>query len=780
MASQPPGTSFSDPTSWPKLNVLYLDECQTDYEARIRNFILNRDRFQHISQSSKMKLNDEIRKSPYDLASIPHVYSKDPATAKRERHDDMADCKNGVLLLKEVGSIEQKLHRAMHIYFRLRRIDFGDDTEAELKKKPLYEVVHSVMSDVMSAFALEEEYRNRALPPVSCQSLTTTISEPIVTIATSGSHFQSTHEFIISRSSDMTSNPMLMGFSTSSESRNIVQTGTIPRTPHAGTHVHFSTLNSPGISHSIYTGIHDPYATTVTENNSVPVVRTTTHNLMGHMGDVNQNLVSNITPSSVPLVTSANNNYLGTNPSVIQPVRDIFQFTQSDKSSNRTSNGVQDPYYMHIPAHSTMMSYGKNEYGGFHQYPAQSQVYPPHTMNSTPRILPPTNPFSTPVSIHDNSFLDSTHMNLELNNLRQELANLRQQNETQIQRHANQTDSNTLKKIQCLPRWNIRFSGDKIDDKYQTIEDYIAAIYTFIDSQKVNETDMINNILPTLGGAARTWFLTLANKDNMSLRQFFNQLRSRFADKRNKVEIISSLCTRKYDPKSGYIIEHIDQLMLEMAYLNMAEADQLNIVLKTLPSEARGFAITRSVSSVSDLKQLCQEIYPPSVKFISKKKPEDKFVKKVMKVECESECDSEEENDESEDSDMVTQLCHLVSKFQKSNPNKKRNSKQFEPRTKSFNNDFKSDPRREFRSEPKNEPITKNRPERTDVIQLEWSKIQGNLDTVCYNCRQFGHSHEMCSAPKLRPFCYRCGRPDVYSADCPSKICVTNRDTQKN
>lgn len=187
-----------------------------------------------------------------------------------------------------------------------------------------------------------------------------------------------------------------------------------------------------------------------------------------------------------------------------------------------------------------------------------------------------------------------------------------------------QNEGNTLKKLQALP-------------------------------QEVSETDMIRNILPTLNGAARTWLLTVPNKNQLSLMQFFDLLRARFADKRNKVGVIAALCTRDFDFKKGYIIEHIDQLMLDMAYLALDSSDKLSIVLKTLPSKVRGYASYRNVQNVEDLKSFCQQIYPPSVKGSKKVKTDEKSSRRsVFNMECDSEAENAfEDPEEDENTDII-------------------------------------------------------------------------------------------------------------------------------
>lgn len=277
----------------------------------------------------------------------------------------------------------------------------------------------------------------------------------------------------------------------------------------------------------------------------------------------------------------------------------------------------------------------------------------------------------------------------------------------------------------------------------------------------------------------------MANKDQLSLRQFLSKLRSRFADKRNKVEIIATLCSRLFDPKREFIGQHFDNLMLEMAYLSLSEEEKLHIVLKTLPSDIKGYAFSRNVQSVDELKEFCQQIYPPSVKVTPKKEKHDDKPRRVMEMECEVESEYENETEsldlEEDDDSSYTQLCHLVSKHLEMEPAKKKFSKPFEQRSTfnpsaEFKRESKFPSRKEFKPEPKRE--TNPHPAKSEVM-VDLTKIEGTSASICFNCRQYGHNHESCTRPRTQIFCYKCGWPGVLFSECPSAICVELKE-QKN
>lgn len=110
----------------------------------------------------------------------------------------------------------------------------------------------------------------------------------------------------------------------------------------------------------------------------------------------------------------------------------------------------------------------------------------PSIPHATPYVIPHTQLPTQPLT---------RNVEDELNDLRQQLAQFQSSNNSHSQNQSQRmNDSNTLKKLQALPRWNIRSSGDKIDEKNESIEDYISAIHNFIDTQEVSENDLIRNI----------------------------------------------------------------------------------------------------------------------------------------------------------------------------------------------------------------------------------------------------------------------------------------------
>lgn len=130
---------------------------------------------------------------------------------------------------------------------------------------------------------------------------------------------------------------------------------------------------------------------------------------------------------------------------------------------------------------------------------------------------------------------------------------------------------------------------------------------------------------------------------------------------------------------------------------------------------------------------------------------------------------SETQNDESDDNSTLHQICQLVSKQLKLGTSKKK--KTF---SKASGSEFK--PVSRVKPESKNESITKS--VKTEV-SVDLATVVGATATICFNCRRFGHSREMCTAPRTQSFCYNCGGPGVYTGNCPAQKCTAKRE-QKN
>lgn len=240
--------------------------------------------------------------------------------------------------------------------------------------------------------------------------------------------------------------------------------------------------------------------------------------------------------------------------------------------------------------------------------------------------------------------------------------------------------------------------------------------------------------------------------------------------------MISSLSSRKFEFGQGYIIDHIDQLLLEMAYETFSPEEKFQITMRTLPNEVRGYVVSRGVNTVEEVKNFCQVIYLPTVQRISnsKEKKTEKPSRKVMAVECESGSENEVGSSlDGHDDDTLVRAVNYLNKLRNPKSVPRRTGKSLESRSKPAS-DSKRDSKSESKIESKSEPVLKsNKAE----VTIDMTKVEGTLAVICFNCRLFGHSHETCPAPRLQAFYYKCGWPGAYTSSCAN--CNSNNE-QKN
>lgn len=802
----PPGDSFTEPMAWPKLDAIHLDYGQIEYEVKIRKLdaLVHRDANNCLTVDSLRLLNREIQQPPYLPEAVTPSYSWELNSETHHSHlkDEVKICREGANMLKDLSDPNQILHRAIHIFYRLKRLDCSNYVDLEERKGRIYSLVRSHIVDSMTKLHLdlnvEIAQRISLTSPLRLTTSTHSRLTPIV------------DQPEVSIADNVHSSPL------ANSTFNQAQLTTTHSQAHTQSKVSFPNHSMPPI-YTSYTGTIPKNQPTSSYLSSYdPLPRTHVPGVSYSQNPFTQHSYTQVTYSNPPRMAipfSGMNNIQYANPvdplptfgnlSKQQPLisdtsfpRDPIQTAFTPQSQYHSMGSQAEPNGPAIAVANDELSRRWTEFMRFvreqpnipqrptgvdpnhlllQMEPAISQPQAqrdsklddfPRRSEPRPNEFPPNYPLPNYVPSQNES--NSNRFQCPTNSHEARIPNeaIPLNYRTNSEHHANashaQTDMNALKKLQALPRWNIRFSGDKVDDKNQSIEDYIAAVYSFIDSQGVSDHDMINNLLPTLSGAARTWFLTVP-KGRLSLRQFMNLLRTRFADKRNNVEVIATLCARQFDSRRGYIIDHIDQLMLDMAYLSLKDDDKLNIVLKTLPDEVRGYVVT--ARSIDEIKDLCMKIYPPSVKLIPKKEKNDSKPRKVMELECKSESESDHESLDDQD-EFSQQLCHLVSKHF-SNKKKGKPSEQ-RPKFREFKSGSKSDPKSELKQTTK-----------STKVEIDKSKVEGKLATICFNCRVYGHSHDMCTEARSQPFCYKCGFPGVYFGDCQSQSCVEKRE-QKN
>lgn len=303
------------------------------------------------------------------------------------------------------------------------------------------------------------------------------------------------------------------------------------------------------------------------------------------------------------------------------------------------------------------------------------------------------------------------------------------------------TDPTLSFKLQQLPRWRCRFNGnDKptSDGKNQSLNEYMASVYNFMQTMEVSSRDMMRHIYPTLVDEALHFYNTL-DVTNMSIDELFDILRLRFGDKREPAEAILELSHQKFDERSRSIHAHIDDLIFKMNMLSYgwSETEKVAIIKKTLPDSYLRPMIYRGITSLEGMKEFCREAFPirQSIRARSDRY-ESRGRVMTVGVTTDDELETEEELDE--------QNCSVVRKF-----------------------DPKNNFRRSDKVQQNSQRFDKSEHHRKNQV-IE--STQKKNDLFCSNCLTLGHASTSCNAPK-RVYCFHCGTLGVTVITCESDIC---------
>lgn len=144
------------------MDAKYLDDGQIDYEIELRRLelIIRRDSDGSLTESELIKLNNEIQRDPYLPLSIIEPRRNDPDSDPNEKKEEVKLCRAGAQMLRDLSDTKQILHRAMHLFYRLKRIHYGPRPELEEKKKSIYDILKRAIVDSVSKIQLEQSFES--------------------------------------------------------------------------------------------------------------------------------------------------------------------------------------------------------------------------------------------------------------------------------------------------------------------------------------------------------------------------------------------------------------------------------------------------------------------------------------------------------------------------------------------------------------------------------------------------------------------------------------------
>lgn len=273
-----------------------------------------------------------------------------------------------------------------------------------------------------------------------------------------------------------------------------------------------------------------------------------------------------------------------------------------------------------------------------------------------------------------------------------------------------------------IHQWQLYFSGEekKVSNYDLNVHDFIFQINIMKLSQGISDFEMLGHVGMLLTNSARVWYLSNYGRF-ASWNEFINALQQRFKPNFSIIDAMNELTNRKQkrnESPSAFLNSMV--MTLRTLPINFTEQQQVELIQKNLLPDIQLSVAPWQPRSIDHLEHLLSlmnitrvtEIPNPLIKRFAVRKNVN-----VVNQEKETESDSEVEITEEE-------ICAII---------KNRKQKQTEKAKNSKSNDT--------------------------------AKI--NPDIICFNCRQKGHLFKDCPQPRIRIFCFKCGKEEVKSYVCP-------------
>lgn len=245
---------------------------------------------------------------------------------------------------------------------------------------------------------------------------------------------------------------------------------------------------------------------------------------------------------------------------------------------------------------------------------------------------------------------------------------------------------------------------------------------------------MFQNVGLLLRKSALSWYLgEYRNISNWS--EFVYKFRQKYLCENYTFEILAEIENR-YQAKNESAIVYINDMVNRFRSMptRLSEEHQCHIIQRNL-SRANAMKLAeKRYKSINQLEQDCRNLESMRKHFKISPFPEERFdrlprYKNNVMVVDESE-EMESENSESDSDNDIDETCNVAY------------SKDKNSRRDVTKNKLRTKPTREFQPKPKQE-------------------------MKCYNCYAKGHMFINCPVERTRVFCWRCGKEDLTTPECP-------------
>lgn len=304
-----------------------------------------------------------------------------------------------------------------------------------------------------------------------------------------------------------------------------------------------------------------------------------------------------------------------------------------------------------------------------------------------------------------------------------------------------------------IARWKILYSGDApMKPNEVDIHDFLDLCRMFSRSENVSERALLQQVVHLLTDRARSWFQNVYH-EIYTWGQFEKMLKEKFLPDDYNYWLLSEIENRKQSRGEAVGIYINDMIMKYRALpLPVPEQQKVYTVRRNLLPHFVNCLAPIKMSTLSELEEVCKRVEssqplgrikppePPIFPKVPYVRTTPRAPRYVNELEYEEECCGEEydsESDREESRDLMAV---------KNNSNKKKREK------------------RRFKR-----PHAKEAPKKAPTPELREDREVPPID--CYNCGQVGHGFNEFTVPRDgKVFCYRCGKPDVRTADphsCP-------------
>lgn len=264
-----------------------------------------------------------------------------------------------------------------------------------------------------------------------------------------------------------------------------------------------------------------------------------------------------------------------------------------------------------------------------------------------------------------------------------------------------------------LDKWGIQFSGDIHG---MDVSDFVFQVNELMDAERIPNDRFLDHAYILFAGEARRWYFTYKKKYK-TWDKFSKQLKIRFGDPNKDRKILQDIKDRKQKKGESFVAFCSE---IEGMFERMTKQYSERKRLKVLRNNMRRWYKTKlsffKIKNIAHLSMLCQQLDKDSGRIYSKTSlPTRKHIRNVDASSDSSSSSSEQE------------VCAF---------------------------DKKENRQRRYR-----EP-------RPDITEPQGRENLLQLNSLCWNCRKYGHRWRDCKQPKVI-FCHACGMPGVTFMTCP-------------